>query len=101
MQVVQAAKHSMGQDISPMDLVNIEIFAARVISLAEYRLKLHTYLVDKMHSVAPNVSALIGEVSTRALALHAAIRSFPEHTEIRHQRLLSTARDRGCDRPAQ
>ena len=40
----QAAKHSMGQDISPIDLINIETFARRVISLAEYRQKLSTYL---------------------------------------------------------
>ena len=35
--VVEAAKTSMGQDISPIDLINIETFAKRVISLAEYR----------------------------------------------------------------
>ena len=40
----QAAKISMGQDISPIDLINIETFARRVISLAEYRQKLFTYL---------------------------------------------------------
>jgi RNA processing factor Prp31 len=27
----------MGQDISPIDLINIQTFASRVISLAEYR----------------------------------------------------------------
>ena len=40
----QAAKTSMGQDISPIDLINIETFARRVISLAEYRQKLFNYL---------------------------------------------------------
>ena len=35
---------SMGQDISPIDLINIETFARRVISLAEFRQKLFTYL---------------------------------------------------------
>jgi nucleolar protein 56 len=34
----------MGQDISPIDLINIEAFARRVISLAEYRQKLGVYL---------------------------------------------------------
>lgn len=34
----------MGQDISPIDLINIETFARRVISLAEYRQKLFNYL---------------------------------------------------------
>jgi len=36
-QILQAAKMSMGTDISPIDLVNIEEFATRVISLAEYK----------------------------------------------------------------
>jgi len=40
--VLEAAKTSMGQDISPIDLINIETFARRVISLAEYRHGLHT-----------------------------------------------------------
>ena len=51
----------MGQDISPIDLINIEHFAKRVIQLADYRQKLMNYLVEKMHVVAPNLSALIGE----------------------------------------
>jgi RNA processing factor Prp31 len=36
-QIVDAARSSMGQDISPIDLINIEMFASRVIKLAEYR----------------------------------------------------------------
>lgn len=69
--VIEAAKSSMGQDISPIDLLNIESFARRVISLAEYRHKLHTYLLDKMHAVAPNLSALIGEIVGARLISHA------------------------------
>ncbi len=41
-QILDAARSSMGQDISPIDLLNIEVFAQRVIKLAEYRQKLHT-----------------------------------------------------------
>ena len=48
-------------DISPLDLTNIEKFADRVIALAEYRKSLQEYLRGKMHNVAPNLSALIGE----------------------------------------
>eukprot|EP00798_Chlamydomonas_sp_ICE-L_P020057 gene20057-26775_t len=70
-EVLEAAKSSMGQDISPIDLINIETFAKRVISLAEYRTKLHTYLLDKMHVVAPNLSALIGETIGARLISHA------------------------------
>eukprot|EP00879_Flechtneria_rotunda_P015258 GHRR01015949.1.p1 GENE.GHRR01015949.1~~GHRR01015949.1.p1 ORF type:complete len:332 (+),score=134.15 GHRR01015949.1:1244-2239(+) len=70
-EVLDAAKASMGQDISAIDLINIETFARRVISLAEYRQKLHTYLNDKMHAVAPNLSALIGEMVGARLISHA------------------------------
>ena len=48
-------------DISPIDLINIDRFAKRVIALADYRVSLHIYLKEKMHAVAPNLSALIGE----------------------------------------
>lgn len=61
----------MGQDISPIDLLNIQQFATRVISLAEYRHRLHSYLLDKMHVVAPNLSSLIGEVVGARLISHA------------------------------
>jgi nucleolar protein 56 len=63
----------MGQDISPVDLANIELFARRVISLAEYRHKLHSYLHERMHAVAPNLSALIGEVIGARLISHAGV----------------------------
>ena len=48
-------------DISPIDLINIERFATRVIELAEYRRELSTYLSSKMQNVAPNLTTLIGE----------------------------------------
>jgi hypothetical protein len=56
------ARAATGTDISEVDLVNIEQFADRVIALAEYRKRLHEYLASKMHHVAPNLSALIGEM---------------------------------------
>lgn len=49
-------------DISPIDLINIESFSSRVISLSEYRKGLQEYLRSKMSQVAPSLSALIGEV---------------------------------------
>ncbi|KXZ52767.1 hypothetical protein GPECTOR_8g157 [Gonium pectorale] len=70
-EILDAARSSMGQDISPIDLLNIEVFAQRVIKLAEYRQKLHAYLLDKMHAVAPNLSALIGETVGARLISHA------------------------------
>lgn len=51
----------LGIDIGTIDLINIQMFARRVISLTEYRKSLSEYLHSKMQSVAPNLAALIGE----------------------------------------
>lgn len=40
---------------------NIVIFTERMIALAVYRKQLYSYLEEKMSTVAPNLSALIGE----------------------------------------
>eukprot|EP00262_Sarcandra_glabra_P020851 TRINITY_DN848_c0_g1_i4.p1 TRINITY_DN848_c0_g1~~TRINITY_DN848_c0_g1_i4.p1 ORF type:complete len:558 (-),score=117.62 TRINITY_DN848_c0_g1_i4:161-1834(-) len=60
--VVEAAKASMGQDLSPIDLINVHEFAQRVMNLSEYRKDLYEYLVTKMNDIAPNLASLIGEV---------------------------------------
>lgn len=54
-----------------MDLINIEAFANRVMSLTSYRTRLQGYLQDKMNNIAPNLSALIGEVVGARLISHA------------------------------
>lgn len=69
--VLSAARSSMGTDISPVDLINIDMFANKVVKLAEYRKSLHTYLVSKMSAVAPNLAALIGEQVGARLISHA------------------------------
>lgn len=47
-EVIDAAKSSMGTDISEIDLKSIEDFTERVIHLTEYRNTLHQYLIKKM-----------------------------------------------------
>ncbi|XP_040275385.1 nucleolar protein 56 isoform X2 [Bufo bufo] len=69
--VLDASRSSMGMDISPIDLINIESFSCRVISLSEYRKTLQEYLRSKMNQVAPSLSALIGEVVGARLISHA------------------------------
>lgn len=69
--IFDAARSSMGMDISPVDLMNIELFASRVIALAEYRKTLAEYLVSRMQTVAPNLAALIGEQVGARLIAHA------------------------------
>lgn len=69
--ILDAARMSMGMDISTIDLMNIERFAKRVSSLSEYRKQLAQYLKKKMESVAPNLAVLIGEVVGARLISHA------------------------------
>ncbi|XP_030750289.1 nucleolar protein 56 isoform X2 [Sitophilus oryzae] len=69
--ILSAARSSMGMDINPIDLLNIEMFASRVISLTEYRKQLSEYLKSKMSDVAPNLGQLIGEQVGARLIAHA------------------------------
>lgn len=60
-EIVEAARTSMGMDISDLDLFNVDRFAKRVDELTVYRQRLHAYVKERMHSCAPSLSALIGE----------------------------------------
>lgn len=69
--IINAMKSSMGMEVSDIDLLNINIFAAKVVNLAEYRKQLLQYLQDKMTAVAPNLNTLIGEMVGARLISHA------------------------------
>ncbi|XP_065827841.1 nucleolar protein 56-like [Oscarella lobularis] len=69
--ILEAGRTSMGMDINPLDLINIQHFAKRVVSLVEYRKSLQDYLHKKMTSVAPNLSTLIGDQVGARLISHA------------------------------
>ncbi|XP_057654314.1 nucleolar protein 56 [Diorhabda carinulata] len=69
--ILDASRSSMGMDISDIDLLNIEMFATRVISLADYRKQLAEYLRSKMADVAPNLATLIGDQVGARLIAHA------------------------------
>merc|ERR1712167_315633 len=62
---------SMGMDISEFDMINVEVFANKVINLADYRKRQTGYLSDKMGSVAPSLSSLIGDIVGARLISHA------------------------------
>ncbi|XP_026323044.1 nucleolar protein 56 [Hyposmocoma kahamanoa] len=59
--IIDASKMSMGMDISPVDLINIQMFAKRVVGLSNYRKQISEYLHQKMNSVAPNLTVLVGD----------------------------------------
>ncbi|KAF6011158.1 snoRNP complex protein nop56 [Brettanomyces bruxellensis] len=68
--IIDAARISMGQDVSESDMKNMSAFAEKTLHMIEYRESLSKYLTDKMHVVAPNLSELIGEVVGARLISH-------------------------------
>lgn len=69
--VKSAADRSMGTEISEEDLVNIRALAEQVVSFADYRAQLADYLTSRMNAVAPNLTALVGELVGARLIAHA------------------------------
>ncbi|KAI0278211.1 hypothetical protein BGY98DRAFT_933908 [Russula aff. rugulosa BPL654] len=55
----------------PIDMLNISAFATRVVSIADYRKSLTSYLAEKMNLVAPSLTALLGERIGARLISHA------------------------------
>lgn len=69
--ILDAARGSMGSSLSEIDMLNISAFAVRVVSIAEYRKSLISYLSEKMNLVAPSLTALLGERISARLISHA------------------------------
>ena len=69
--VLDAARGSMGASLSEIDMLNVSTFAIRVVSLADYRKSLSSYLAEKMNLVAPSLTALLGERIGARLISHA------------------------------
>lgn len=65
-----AAEVSMGTEITDVDLQNIQLLAEQVVELTEYRSQLSNYLSARMHAIAPNLTALVGELVGARLIAH-------------------------------
>ncbi|TYI47894.1 hypothetical protein E1A91_D13G207300v1 [Gossypium mustelinum] len=66
----EAAVISMGTEISDLDLMNIKDLCDQVLNLSEYRAQLYDYLKSRMNTVAPNLTALVGELVGARLIAH-------------------------------
>jgi nucleolar protein 58 len=66
-----AAEISMGTEISESDLAHIHALCDQVISISEYRTQLSEYLRNRMIAIAPNLTALVGELVGARLISHA------------------------------
>lgn len=67
----QAAQISMGTEISEEDVINIRALCDQVISLTQYRSTLYEYLKNRMTAIAPNLTAMVGELVGARLIAHA------------------------------
>lgn len=61
-QVKDAAIVSLGTELTPEDIEMVHSLCDQVIDVAESRNTLHEYLVKRMVAVAPNLTALVGEI---------------------------------------
>ncbi|BBH06664.1 NOP56-like pre RNA processing ribonucleoprotein, partial [Prunus dulcis] len=66
----EAAMISMGTEVSELDLINIKELCDQVLSLSEYRAQLYDYLKNRMNTIAPNLTALVGELVGARLIAH-------------------------------
>ncbi|KAJ6516371.1 Nop domain-containing protein [Mycena sanguinolenta] len=66
-----AAEISMGTEISDSDIAHIHSLCDQVISISAYRTQLAEYLRNRMIAIAPNLTALVGELVGARLISHA------------------------------
>ncbi|PWN29829.1 Nop domain-containing protein [Jaminaea rosea] len=66
-----AAEISMGTEISETDIEHIFSLCDQVISITAYRAQLFAYLQNRMAAIAPNLTALVGELVGARLISHA------------------------------
>ena len=69
--VKAAAEVSMGTEITTEDLENIQALAEQVVNFTEYRQQLSSYLSARMAAIAPNLTALVGDLVGARLIAHA------------------------------
>jgi nucleolar protein 56 len=69
--ILAAARRSIGADVGELDLISVRRLADKIVALAEYRKRLYEYLQSRMDSVAPSLTALVGETLGARLISHA------------------------------
>lgn len=56
--------------VNDLDLLNIRELYDQVLALSEYRAQLYTYLKSRKNTIAPNLTALVGELIGARLISH-------------------------------
>lgn len=60
--IKEYAEISMGTEIAEEDMDNILVLCQNIIDLTEYRAQLYDYLRNRMMTIAPNLTILVGEL---------------------------------------
>jgi nucleolar protein 58 len=66
-----AAEISMGTEISDSDIAHIHSLCDQIIAITAYRTQLAEYLRNRMNAIAPNLTALVGDLVGARLISHA------------------------------
>lgn len=61
----------MGTEISDSDILHIHELCDQIIAISAYRTQLSEYLRNRMNAIAPNLTALVGELVGARLISHA------------------------------
>ena len=69
--IKDSAEISMGSEISKDDETNIKDLCSQIIFLTEYRQSLTEYLRNRMMTIAPNLTIMVGELVAARLISHA------------------------------
>jgi nucleolar protein 58 len=69
-EIREAAEISMGTEILKEDEGHIKTLAGQVIAISAYRQNLAEYLKNRMAAIAPNLTALVGELVGAKLISH-------------------------------
>ena len=69
--VKDAAQISMGTEISEVDESHIISLCDQIMELTDYRASLQEYLKNRMQALAPNLTAVVGELVGAKLISHA------------------------------
>jgi nucleolar protein 56 len=88
--IFEMSKASVGEDISPLDDINIAVFANRITLLVEYRRRLDRYIATKMHQIAPNLTSLVGAMIGARLLSHTGSLINLAKYPVSNQRILGS-----------
>lgn len=82
--VKAAAEISMGTEISESDIQHIHALCDQIIAISAYRAQLAEYLRNRMNAIAPNLTAIVGDLVGARLIAHAgsllSLAKFPAST---------------------